>query len=170
LKKIFVEIPSHNGGKIVIREQHCGTPSSCESIFVDALQSPITECQSNSNLKNLGITKLEQFSFVSESPNLQNIRNESLEFFDATSKVRLQRNKEEEMPIMKNGTATTANCQSTDGSDKGIFNVSRVKRVELSEIPLDIATTTTLTRKFIIQPLILFSPSCERARRAKKKN
>lgn len=38
----------------------------------------------------------------------------------------------EDMPIVKNRTAPNGQ----DGSDKGIFNVSRIKKVELSEIPL----------------------------------
>jgi hypothetical protein len=130
----FVEIPSsHLGGKIVIREQqqHIGTPSSCESIFVDAFSSPVSSL--SRTFAGLNVTKLEQFDIVSES------HNESLNAPGGDATLN-------EMPIVKNG-----NGQS-DAADKGMFNVSRIKKVELSEIPLDIASA----RKFII-PLILLT-------------
>lgn len=45
---------------------------------------------------------------------------------------------ENEMPIVKK---SGENGQQENGNDRGMFNVSRVKRVELSEIPLDISTS-----------------------------
>lgn len=139
MKNIFivVEIPSsHLGGKIVIREQHFGTPTSSDSLFVDALSSPVHE---SCSLRSLNVTKLEQFDIVSES------HDESLSGGDAQTVC--------EMPIVKNG-----NGQS-DAADKGIFNVSRIKKVELSEIPLATDICTTAARKFIVsvQPLILLT-------------
>lgn len=92
-------------------------------------------------------TKLEQFDIGGKN-------DESLE------KIRKKEEEEDEMPIIKNSSSTTKSATSNgqlDGNDKGIFNVSRVKKVELSEIPLDISAATS--RKFIIQPLILFAPS-----------
>ena len=128
----------------MIREQHFGTPSSTsgDSIFVDAFSSPITECHEQTLertlLQNLLVTKLEQFDIVGESQNLQ---------------IKC----DDEMPIIKNNSGMKKPANGSDANDKGMFNVSRVKRVELSEIPLDISTTTTVARKFIIilKPLIL---------------
>lgn len=118
----------------MIREQHFGTPSSSDSIFVDAFSSPITESRT---LRSLNVTKLEQFDIVSESHN---------EFSPLNIPCGGDAKTVNEMPIVKN-----SNGQS-DAVDKGIFNVSRIKKVELSEIPLDI----TSARKFII-PLILLA-------------
>lgn len=130
---IFVEIPSslHLGGKIVIREQHFGTPSSSDSIFVDAFSSPITEQRS---LGNLSVTKIEQIDIVSES------QNESLLNIPAGDDAEIVN----EMPIVKNGSS------QSDATDKGIFNVSRIKKVELSEIPLATDICTTSACKSII--------------------
>lgn len=131
----FVAFPSsHLGGKIVIREQHFGTPSSSDSIFVDAFSSPIAESRT---FRSLNVTKLEQFDIVSESHNELPPLNVPCGG-DATTV--------NEMPIVKN-----SNGQS-DATDKGIFNVSRIKKVELSEIPLDITSAC----EFII-PLILLT-------------
>lgn len=141
----FVEIPTqHGGGKIVIREQHFGTPSSGDTLFLDAFSSPITECHTleRTLLENLHVTKLDQFDIIGES---QINDDESLD-------------KDKGMPIIKNNnsslaTAAKKTANGSDANDKGMFNVSRVKKVELSEIPLDISTTaaaTTCARKFII--------------------
>lgn len=130
----------------MIREQHFGTPSSTsgDSLFVDAFSSPITECQTleKTLLQNLLVTKLEQFDILGESQNSQIKCNESLEEDD------------DEMPIIKNNSVVKKNTNGSDASDKGMFNVSRVKKVELSEIPLDISTAAA-ARKFILKQLIL---------------
>lgn len=90
------------------------------------------------------ISKLEQFNLLEESQKLQQQRNESLVNITDIDN-------QSEMPIIKNSTST-ANGSVADGNDKGIFNVSRVKKVELCEIPLDITSTCKF---IIIQPLIL---------------
>lgn len=130
----------------MIRE-HFGTPSSGDSIFVDAFSSPITECQllKSTLLQNLCVSKLDQFDTIEESQNLQIKRNESLDEEE-------EEEDDEEMPIIKNNNSSTVmaakkTTNGSDGSDKGMFNVSRVKKIELSEIPLDISTTAA--RKFI---------------------
>lgn len=121
----FVEISSHHsGGKIVIREQHFGTPSSTESEFIDALSTPVTE-------NNLHVTKLESFNLISESHDESPLNS-------AGGDAGITN----DMPIVKNG--------QSDAADKGIFNVSRIKKVELSEIPLATDICTTSARKFII--------------------
>lgn len=133
----------------MIREQHFGTPSSTsgDSLFVDAFSSPITECHEQTLektlLQNLLVTKLEQFDILGESQNSQIKCNESLEDDD-------------EMPIIKNNSVVKKTANGSDASDKGMFNVSRVKKVELSEIPLDISTAAAAAaRKFILKQLIL---------------
>lgn len=92
------------------------TTSSSESIFTDP-ESPTT-------ILNLTISQLEQLELTSELPRLQIERHEQINFDGGT------------MPIVKKPSS------EENGSDKGIFSVSRVKKVELAEIPL------TTTRKF----------------------
>lgn len=70
--------------------------------------------------------------------NLEVVSNESLN-------INVNNNEEEflidEMPIVKNNNNSGDNSQ--ENGDKSIFSVSRVKKVELSEIPLasDICST-----------------------------
>lgn len=111
-------ISSRDGNVIVIRE--APTTSSSESNFTDP-ESPVN------NSHNLTITKLEQLDLISELPKLQIVRHENVSLCAQEST--------DEMPIVKKS-------ETENGGDKGIFSVSRVKKVELSEISL-------ATRKFI---------------------
>jgi hypothetical protein len=88
----------------------------------------------SANNPHLQIVKLQSLELL---PTLEVVSNESLN-------ISVKENNEittDEMPIVKkNGE----NSQQENGcSDKGIFSVSRVKKVELSEIPLasDICST-----------------------------
>lgn len=91
---------------------HAGIPAECEV--------PATL---ESKFANLTITTLESLQLSSELL--------SLDFVDYEP-VSL-RQSEEEMPILKKNAE---NGQQENGTDKGMFSVSRVKKVELSEIPL----------------------------------
>lgn len=114
---------SSRGNVIVIREPP--TTSSSESNFTDP--------ESPTKTFNLTITKLEQLDLISDLPTLQVVRHESVSF-DGEASV---------MPIVKK---KSENGTPENGIDKGIFSVSRVKKVELPEIPL--ATDICQTRKF----------------------
>jgi hypothetical protein len=125
-----------SSGLIIIREH--ATPSSCDTYFTDAVSSI-------GNYENLTVTKLEQIDIVSDArAALQFIRNESI----SVDGSKCAEEEGGEMPIVRNGSSVPSNGQQlhagSDASDKdkGMFNVSRVKKVELSEIPLatDIST------------------------------
>jgi hypothetical protein len=127
---VIVEILKHDNSVIVIRGDRA-TPSSCDSIFTDAVSSIAGK-------QILSITKLEQFNIIGN----ESIINVAGEFNNNNDRNHHNNNNyylSEEMPIVKNGSANG----QPDGSDKGMFNVSRVKKVELSEIPLasDICST-----------------------------
>lgn len=86
-----------------------------------------------SNFENLTITKLESLELAREVPSLDFVHYEPVSF----------QSSEFVMPIVKkNGENGHPN---ENGSDKGMFSVSRVKKVELSEISL--ATDICSTRK-----------------------
>lgn len=109
------------------------TSSSSESLFTDP-GSPFDE----QRILNLVIIELEKLNLVSTQPNLQVVHHESLNFSgDGESS--------DEMPIKKKTSQNNEN-----GTDKGIFSISRVKKVELSEIPLasDICTSCKLPLDF----------------------
>lgn len=110
---------SSGGNVIVIRE--APTTSSSESVFTDPENNDVD------NTINLTITRLEQLNLVSNQPNLQIVQHEQLNF-DGQSE-----SEAEEMPIVKK---IGGSGQQENGTDKGIFSVSRVKKVELPEIPL----------------------------------
>lgn len=88
------------------------TTSSSESNFTDP-ESPA---------HNLSVSKLEQLELISELPKLQIVRFENVSLGGRELSC-------DEMPIVKKS-------EVENGSDKGIFSVSRVKKVELSEISL----------------------------------
>jgi len=123
------EIPpsSSVSSQIIIREH--ATPSSCDTIFADAVSS-VSQLNNNNNItqsrQNLSVSKLEQFDIASDIQKFEVWRNES---FNVS--VIEREFEDEDMPIVKN-----SKTNGQDGSDKGIFNVSRIKKVELSEIPL----------------------------------
>lgn len=121
---------SSHGNVIVIRE--APTTSSSDSDFTDPDSQPNDEVTENLNLT---IKKLEQLSFCGDQQNLQIVRHESLNFDGESSSEECV-----EMPILKK---RLEQVQPENGNDKGIFSVSRVKKVELSEIPLatDICAT-----------------------------
>lgn len=97
------------------------TTSSSESIFTDP------ENNDGDKTYNLTITKLEHLNLVSDQSSLQIVHHEHINF-DGGSLATA-----DEMPIVKkNGE----HGQQENGTDKGIFSVSRVKKVELPEIPL----------------------------------
>jgi hypothetical protein len=119
VKSVYVFLPSFPsavaavsscGNVIVIREEP--TSSSSESNFTDPQSPDDTE-----RTLRAAIVKLSQLDVIGD---------ESLTF-DGGSTESI-----DEMPIV--------NGQTENGSDRGIFSVSRVKKVELSEIPLDIST------------------------------
>lgn len=118
---------SSRGNVIVNRE--APATSSSESIFTDP-ESETNEGEKETSF-NLTITKLEQLDLISDRPQLQIVRYETINFDGATS--------DDEMPIVKSSS------EQENGTDKGIFSVSRVKKVELSELPL---TTDICTRKY----------------------
>lgn len=92
---------------------------------------------------NLTITKLESLELAREVPSLDIVHYEPVSF----------QSSEVEMPIVKkNGE----NGHQENGTDKGMFSVSRVKKVELSEIPL--ATDICSTSK---SPLDRMCADCE---------
>lgn len=130
-QNIDTETPSQGGSLIIIREHI--TPSSCDTIFTDAVSSIATGTYERP--LNLSVQKLEQFDIATETQTLQIVKNESINL-----EGKYREEEELEMPIVKN---SSSNGQQ-EGSDKGIFNVSRVKKVELSEIPLstDICNAT----------------------------
>jgi hypothetical protein len=72
---------------------------------------------------------------ISKLANLQIVQHESINFQPS------------DMPIPKKNGSENGQ-QQENGIDKGIFSVSRVKKVELSEIPL--ATDICSTRKFSV--------------------
>lgn len=98
------------------------TTSSSESNFAD----PPTPSDDVTDNINLTIKKLEQLSLVSHQ---QIARHEPVNFDGASS----SEDDVEQMPIVKK---SSEHVQLEHGNDKGIFSVSRVKKVELSEIPL----------------------------------
>lgn len=103
----------------MIRE--ASTSSSSESNFTDP-ESPTEKTL------NLTVTKLQQLDLISDLPTLHIARYENVNLDGGESS--------DEMPIVMKS-------ESENGSDKGIFSVSRVKKVELSEISLasDICAT-----------------------------
>lgn len=105
------------------------TSSSSDSNFTDP-ESLYQGEEQEESFHNLTITKLESLNLTSDFPHLQLVHNEPISFDGDIS----------EMPIVK-----TAN-ESENGTDKGIFNVSRVKKVELSELQLN-SVDITSTRK-----------------------
>ncbi|XP_070509313.1 protein cappuccino-like isoform X2 [Chironomus tepperi] len=115
---------SSQGNFIIIREHI--TPSSCDTVFTDAVSS-VSQLNNNNYIQqNLSVTKLEQFDIASDiHKKCEIVRNES---FNVNG---IERDLEDEDMPIKNSKAN-----GQDGSDKGIFNVSRIKKVELSEIPL----------------------------------
>lgn len=123
---------SEQSNLIVVREPPTSSSSS-DSIFTDPAsshQSPQKYKAKKSPLK-LTITKLDPFNFHPEPlVDLQIYKNDSINFSSEEQEEDLEVN---EMPIVRNKM-----CSDSDNSlDKSIFNVSRVKKVELSEIPLN---------------------------------
>lgn len=94
------------------------TTSSSESNFTD----PESPNEDISKTLNLVVTKLEHLELISQPPTLEIVHNESLSFNGGETK-------DETMPIVEKSPPE-------NGSDRGMFSVSRVKKVELSEIPL----------------------------------
>lgn len=117
---------SEQSNLIVVREPPTSSSSS-DSIFTDpSLKSPQYNKAKKSPSK-LTITKLEPFNFHPEP--LVDLQNDSIN----DSSEQEEDLEENEMPIVRNKM-----CSDSDNSlDKSIFNVSRVKKVELSEIPLN---------------------------------
>lgn len=97
------------------------TTSSSESIFTDPENDDVDKTI------NLTITKLQQLNLISNQPSLQVVHQEHVNFEGKSSES------SDEMPIVKKNSE---NGQQENGTDKGIFSVSRVKKVELPEIPL----------------------------------
>ncbi|KAG5675766.1 hypothetical protein PVAND_005643 [Polypedilum vanderplanki] len=129
--------PLYQGNGLIIIREHA-TPSSCDTYFTDAASSSICE---KVNFQNLTVTKLEQFDIFGDKKTLQIIRNESINLdSECVEEVGGK------MPIVRNGSSSNGRKLHTDASDKdkGMFNVSRVKKIELSEIPLatDICTSS----------------------------
>lgn len=123
---------SEQSNLIVVREPPTSSSSS-DSIFTDPAsshQSPTKHKAKKSPLK-LTITKLDPFNFHPEPfVDLQICKNDSINVSSEEQEEGLEEN---EMPIVRNKM-----CSDSDNSlDKSIFNVSRVKKVELSEIPLN---------------------------------
>lgn len=110
------------------------TTSSSGSNFTDP-ESPLDE-DVTENI-NLTIKKLEQLCLDSYQKNLQVVRHEPINVDGTVSEDCGQ------MPIVKK---SSDHAQLENGNDKGIFSVSRVKKVELSEIPL--ATDICATCKY----------------------
>lgn len=111
------------------------TSSSSESNFTD----PESPAHADKPLHNLTVTKLEQLDLHGEQRKLQVVHNESINFEG-------KRNEEvEEMPIVKKKNENGS--PENGAADKGIFSVSRVKKVELSEIPMNCSTC-----KFPLEP------------------
>lgn len=120
---------SEQSNLIVVREPPTSSSSS-DSIFTDpSLKSPQYN-EAKKSPSKLTITKLEPFNFHPEPlVDLQIYRNDSIN----VSSEQEEDLEENEMPIVRNKM-----CSDSDNSlDKSIFNVSRVKKVELSEIPLN---------------------------------
>lgn len=107
------------------------TTSSSGSNFTDPDSQPYDDVTDNINLT---IEKLEQ---LSNQHNLQVVRHERVNCAGESSAEEA-----EEMPIVRKNNQ---HVQLENVNDKGIFSVSRVRKVELSEIPL--ATDICATRK-----------------------
>jgi hypothetical protein len=116
---------SSRGNVVVIRE--APTSSSSESNFTDPHSPDDTD-----RTLQLTVAKLEQLNVISDQHSLEIVRNEPLSFDGGAQESG------DEMPIVKKSGEIGP---LENGSDRGIFSVSRVKKVELSEIPLDISTT-----------------------------
>lgn len=120
---------SEQSNLIVVREPPTSSSSS-DSIFTDpSLKSPQYN-KAKKSLPKLTITKLEPFNFHPEPlVDQQLCKNDSIN----VSSEQEEDLEDNEMPIVRNKM-----CSDSDNSlDKSIFNVSRVKKVELSEIPLN---------------------------------
>lgn len=92
----------------------------------------IAERETPEKFANLTVTILESLELERDLPSLDFVHYEPVSFQPS----------EVEMPILKKNAE---NGQQENGIDKGMFSVSRVKKVELSEIPL--ATDICSTRK-----------------------
>lgn len=125
-------ISSEQSNLIVVREPPTSSSSS-DSIFTDpaSLQSPQYNKSKILPLK-LTITNLEPFNFHPEPlVDLQICKNDSINV--SSEQEDSEDLEDNEMPIVRNKM-----CSDSDNNlDKSIFNVSRVKKVELSEIPLN---------------------------------
>jgi hypothetical protein len=99
------------------------------------------------NNLHLQIVKLQSYELL---PTLNFVSNESLN-------NSVNEESSDIMPIVKNsnGENSQENGCGGGGVDKGIFSVSRVKKVELSEIPL--ASDICSTRKFFTFPTIIYA-------------
>lgn len=101
----------------------------CFELSYAGIHTADHEISATLNFANLTITKLEPLELAREVPSLNIVHYEPVSF-----------QSEVEMPIVKK---TAENGHQENGTDKGMFSVSRVKKVELSEIPLasDICST-----------------------------
>lgn len=123
----------------------------CEAPTTSGSESNFTDPESHVD-KTIILTfsSLEQFELVSDLKQLQIVRFENVSLDGST----------DEMPIVKKNDVE-------NGSDKGIFSVSRVKKVELSEISLasDIcaackSSTFLLSFSFNLFNLMTFPQRC----------
>lgn len=134
---------SQHGSLIIIRDHP--TPSSSDTFFTDAASS-VDHHHQLQTTQSLSVRKLEQFDIVSDGgrkyENLQIVCNEAINVDSECVKVEEE---EGEMPIVRNGSSSSRSNglhhhhhhgDSGSDKDKAMFNVSRVKKVELSEIPL----------------------------------
>lgn len=127
--------------QIIIREH--ATSSSCDTIFTDAISSlsPFAASDRNNNFveQNLTITEVVHVDIASAT---DAEHNDSINVNETDIEKQ-----QEEMPIVKKNLSTNG---QQDAGDKGIFNVSRIKKVELSEIPLasDICSNTGKLTRF----------------------
>lgn len=114
--------------------------------FFPYKKDPTKNEKSSVNNRHLQIVKLESLELL---PSLQQC-NESLNTVNSNENI----NEDNKMPIVKkNGENSQENGCGGGGVDKGIFSVSRVKKVELSEISLasDICTTRKSLFNYALQ-------------------
>ncbi|CRK93999.1 CLUMA_CG007525, isoform A [Clunio marinus] len=94
---------------------------------------------------NLTITKLEQLELIEADETIRKVKNDQLEFQNKETDIR-------NMPIVKKN-------EQENGEDKGMFSVSRVKKVELPEISLSNDICATPEQQTVTQSIVSGSGS-----------
>lgn len=126
---------------IVVREQ-TKSSSSSDSIYTSPVSPQTPQKFTCARAKNLSITQLQQFEYfdTSSTKKLAIVPNEPL-YIDGTVSTTTSETEESEEDAagdaMRNQQSTNSNRNDNNNSEKIIFNnVSRVKKVDLPDLPL----------------------------------